>query len=325
MIASILVAMATCSVAFSPLLAQEPRVSIPFRESPGASPGPASSKFPTIRVDSDLVLVPVLVRDRADRVVTGLAKQDFRVFDDGIQQEISHFAADDVPISVALVFDTSNSMANKLRNSRMAAGEFLRAANPGDEFLLVEFNDRARVATKFTNASEEIQNRLTFSETRGETALLDAICLALNEMKHARNTRKALLVISDGGDNSSRYGQGEVRQRVKEADVQIYSIGIVEPLANRWRSPEEESGPRLLKDFSDQSGGWYFEVEDAGELSQIAAKIGFALRNQYILGYSPSPPKRDGRYHRIAVRVEQPQGLSKLRPSFRPNYLAPGQ
>jgi Ca-activated chloride channel homolog len=266
-----------------------------------------------------------MVTDHHDRLITGLEKGHFKLFEDKVEQSITHFASEDAPVSIALVFDCSGSMGPKLAKSRAAVAEFIRTANPEDEFSLVVFNDRAQLAVGFTDHTEEIQSRLLFSQSRGRTALLDAIYLAMDEMKHAKHSRKALLIISDGGDNSSRYSMREVKNRVREGDAQIYSIGIVENLNMRSRSPEELAGPALLDEIAGQSGGRLFEIDDLNELPDVAAKIGMALRNQYILGFAPAIPKRDGKYHRIVVKLERPKGLPPLRASFRAGYFAPTQ
>jgi len=189
----------------------------------------------------------------------------------------------------------------------------------------VEFNDRPELVVDFTTHLEEIQNRLTFTQSRGRTALLDAVYLALNTMKKARNPRKALLIISDGGDNSSRYTESEVKGRVREADVQIYAIGIFEPAARRGRTPEEMTGPSLLSEIAEQTGGRHFPVDNLNELPDVAAKIGVELRNQYILGYTPSNLERDGKYRKVQVKLVQPRGLPPLRASWRLGYYAPTQ
>ena len=152
--------------------------------------------------------------------------RNFRVFEDGVEQEIVRFSGEDVPISIGVIFDMSGSMADKIEKSRLAAVQFFRTANPQDEFFLVNFNDRAQLASPFTASVEELQNRLMFTTAHGQTALLDGIYLGLSQMKGAHNTKKALLIISDGGDNHSRYTEMDIRKYLHEADVQIYAIGI---------------------------------------------------------------------------------------------------
>jgi VWFA-related protein len=304
-------------------LAAYAQVSIePRARNPKAAPSTAKG---ALRVDTNLVLVPVSVCDPNNRPVTGLEREHFKIFDNKVEQTVTHFAMDDEPLAVGLVFDTSGSMGNKLRKSRLAAAAFFRAANPEDEFFLVEFNDLPRLAVPLTLDFDLIQNQLTFTQSRGRTALLDAIMLAMNEMKKSAKQRKALLIISDGGDNASRYSAAEVRSMVRESDVLIYAIGIFEPYGARSRSPEELAGPGLLSEMAEQTGGREFPVEDLSELSDIAAKIGIELHNRYVLGYSPTDQQRDGRYHRVQVKVVPPHGLPSLRPYWRLGYYAPAE
>jgi Ca-activated chloride channel family protein len=303
--------------------AGDPQVSIVPRPKP---PAPAEI-LPkgNIRVDTTLVLIPVTVTDPLNRFVTGLEKENFRLFEDKIEQQIAQFSSEDAPLSVGIVFDCSGSMGTKLEKSRQAVAQFFKTANPEDEFFLVEFNDRADLVIKFTTSLEEIQNRLTFTQSKGKTALLDAVYLGLHEMKRAKNPRKALLIISDGGDNNSRYTETEVKNLVREADVQIYAMGIFEPAASRARTPEEMGGPSLLSEISEQTGGRHFPVENINELPNIAEKIGIELRNQYIIGYSPKNAERNGKYRRVQVKLVQPRGLPPLRAFWRLGYYAPTQ
>jgi len=301
------------------------QVTITPREKPAAAAPAASLPKSNIRVNSNLVLIPVTVCDPNNKPVTGLEKEHFRIFDDKVEQTITHFAMEDEPLAVGLVFDISGSMGPKLRKSRMAAAEFFRQANPEDEFFLVEFNDQPKLVAPLTRSPQDIQNQLTFTTSRGRTALLDAILLALNEMRNSKMKRKALLIISDGGDNSSRYTETEVRSRVREGDVLIYAIGIFEPIGSRSRSPEELSGPGLLNDLAEQSGGRHLPVEDISELPDVAAKIGIELRNRYVLGFTPTDQQHDGRYHRVKVQITPPHGLPPLRAYWRVGYYAPAE
>lgn len=278
-----------------------------------------------LRIDSNLVLVPVSVCDPLNRPVTGLEKEHFRVYDDKVEQTVTQFSMDDEPLAVGLVFDVSGSMGEKLRRSRMAAAAFFRTANPEDEFFLVEFNDRPRLTVPLTRNVAEIQNELTFAQSRGRTALIDAVFLAMHEMKKSKKNRKALLIISDGGDNSSRYTESEIRNLVRENDVLIYAMGIFESYGARGRTPEELSGPGLLRDIAEQTGGREFEVDNLNEMPDIAAKIGIELRNRYVLGFSPTDPQRDGRYHRVQVKVVPPRGLPALHAYWRLGYYAPAE
>jgi len=299
------------------------KVSVEPRAKPAANA--AINPHAKIRVDSTLVLIPVTVTDPYNRFVTGLEKDNFKLLEDKKEQDIVQFSSEDAPLSVGVVFDCSGSMSNKLEKSRQAVAQFFKTANPEDEFFLVQFNDTAELVEPFTTRLEEIQNRLTFTQSKGRTALLDAIYLALHEMKKARNPRKALLLISDGGDNSSRYTENEIKNLVKEADVQIYAIGIYEPIGSRSRTPEELSGPGLLTEIAEQTGGRCYAVENLAELADIAAKIGVELRNQYILGYSPHNQEHDGKYRRVEVKLNQPRGLPPLRAFWRHGYYAPSE
>ena len=278
-----------------------------------------------LRVDTTLVLIPVSVTDPMGRFVTGLDKENFKLAEDKIDQEIRQFSSEDAPLSVGIVFDTSGSMGSKLQRSRQAVAQFMKTANPQDEFFLIEFNDRPELVVGFTTQAEEIQNRLTFTQAKGRTALLDGVFMAMHEMRKARNPRKAILIISDGGDNSSRYTETEVRNAVREADVQIYAIGIFENISGRGRTAEEYSGPALLSELSEQTGGRHFTVDNLAELPDVAAKIGIELRNQYVLGYSPKNPARDGKYRKVVVKLVKTTGLPPLRAMFRTGYYAPTQ
>jgi len=294
---------------------------------PRPKPAAPSEILPksNIRVDTTLVLIPVTVTDPLNRFVTGLDKENFRIFEDKTEQQIMQFSSEDAPISVGVIFDCSGSMGAKLEKSRQAVTQFFKTANPEDEFFLVEFGDRAELVVPFTTSLEEIQNRLTFTQSRGKTALLDAVYLGLHHMKKSKNPRKALLIISDGGDNNSRYTETEIKNLVREADVQIYAIGIFEPASSRGRTAEELGGPSLLSEISEQTGGRHFPVENPNELPNIAEKIGIELRNQYIIGYSPKNTDHNGKYRRVQVKLVQPRGLPPLRAFWRMGYYAPTQ
>jgi VWFA-related protein len=285
---------------------------------PRPTPKKEDTGVPTLRVDTTLILVPVTVNDKLNRPVTGLEKENFRVFDNNVEQTITAFAMEDSPVAVGLVFDTSGSMGDKLRRSRMAASEFFKMSNPEDEFFLVEFDNSPRLEVELTRDSGRIESQLAFSRSKGSTALLDAIYLALHEMKKSKMNKKALLIISDGGDNHSRYTPQEVNKVVRESDVLIYSIGVF----GGGSTPEEYGGPGLLSKISEQTGGRLFEAV-AYELPDIAKKIGIDLRNRYVLGYSPPNQVRDGQYHRVTVKMAPPRGLPPLVAHWRLGYFAP--
>jgi Ca-activated chloride channel homolog len=311
------------AIIFAPFLWGQPQGPVVPRAKPveRVDPGPKAN----IRIDSTLVLIPVTVTDPMNRFVTGLEKENFKIFEDKKEQPITQFSSDDAPLSIGVIFDCSGSMGHKIEKSRLAVTQFFKTANPEDEFFLVQFNDSADLIQPFTRNLEEIQNRLTFTQSKGRTALLDAIYLGLHEMKRGKNARKALLVISDGGDNSSRYTETEIRNLVKEADVQIYAIGIYEPVASRGRTPEEASGQGLLTEIAEVTGGRQYPVDNINELPDIAGKIGVELRNQYVLGYTPLNQDHDGKYRRVQVKLVQPRGLPTLRPFYKLGYYAPSQ
>jgi Ca-activated chloride channel family protein len=301
---------------------ENPRVSIEPRIEVRTS---ADGTSPDMRVTSNLVLIPVIVTDRLDHFVPGLAKEHFRVYEDKVEQTITHFASEDAPVSVGLVFDRSSSMVNKLNESRESVNQLLKAANPEDEFQLVTFSNRPEVVVKLTHDTAAVRNQLMQVQSHGRTALLDAIYVSMQEMRRAKNSRKALIIISDGGDNASRCTVSEIKNLAREADVQIFAIGIVDPIGMPIQPFEDWNGPALLREIATQTGGRLFEVNDVNRLPEIAFKIGVALRNTYILGYAPVNLRRDGKYHRVQLKLTKPKGTARLRASWRLGYYAPPQ
>lgn len=308
-----------CSLAIIPATAQNPSPP-PATQEPDA----ASRRAKSIIIDVDLVLVNVTVTDPYNRLVTGLEMENFRIYEDKDEQEVSHFSSEDVPISIGVIFDMSNSMSNKIDKARLAAVQFFKTANPQDEFFLVSFNDRAQLVSRFTSSVEELQTRLMYTATKGRTALLDAIYLGLSQMRGARNTKRALLIISDGGDNHSRYNESDIKNFVKESDVQLYGVGIYDPLGYR-RSGEESLGPSLLSELTELTGGRTFGVENLNELPDIASKISMELRNQYVVGYRPANKNRDGKWRKIKIKLRPPRGLPPLNVYHKTGYYAPVQ
>jgi len=294
-------------------------------------PGPAAppptdtfkiEKGKPIRTETQITLVGASVTDPLGRLVTGLQQENFRVFEDGVEQEIVRFSSQDVPVSIGVIFDMSSSMSDKIDKSRQAAVQFFRTANPQDEFFLVNFNDRAQLISPFTASVDDLQDRLMYTGAHGLTALFDGVYLGLSQMHGAHNTKKALLILSDGGDNHSRYSETEVRKFVREADVQIYAIGLFEP--GGGPTQEEREGPGLLGDLTTMTGGRMFVVKSVGQLPDIATKISMELRNQYVLGYRPSQRAHDGKWRKIKVRLNPPKGLPPLTVSAKSGYFAPG-
>lgn len=292
---------------------------LPQRQEPDRTSGAET----TFRADSNLVLIPISVTDSLNRFVLGLQKQDFHVYDDGVEQSISHISGEDVPLSIGLAFDTSGSMDYKLSTSKEAAKLFLKALNPQDEAFLVEFADTVKLAAGFSSNPETIRNALDQAQPGGLTALLDAIKFSFTEMKNAKNARKAIVVISDGGDNHSTYTAKQIEALVREADVQVYAMGVFDPLASIALTPEEVSGPKLLSEIASQTGGRAFAASSGGDLTSVAARIAIELRNQYVLGYYPTNRARDGKYHTVEVKIPQPAGMPALKAHWRQGYYAP--
>lgn len=276
-----------------------------------------------LKMDVDVALVNVTVTDPYNRLVTGLEAENFRVFEDNVEQEVVTFSSEDVPISIGVVFDFSGSMANKVGKAREAAVQFFKTANPADEFYLVSFNERAELTSAFTNSVEDLQSSLMLTSAKGRTALLDAIYLGLSQMRGAHNAKRALLILSDGGDNHSRYNESDIKRLVREADTQLYAIGIFDPLGYRNRTPEELNGPSLLSEITEMTGGRVFPVEKLEDLPDIASKIGMELRNQYVLGYHPSNKAHDARWRKIKIKLRAPKGLPPLNVYARTGYYAP--
>ena len=290
------------------------QVSLPSREK-ASQKLPDEIPRPDLRVDRTEVLVPVAVNDAYNRPVAGLEKENFRVFDDKLEQAITSFSMEDEPVAVGLVFDTSGSMSGAEREEHLAATEFFKTANPEDEFALVEFDSSPRLVVPLTADPTKITYQLLFTHTRGSTALLDAVFLGLHEIKKSTKKRKALVVISDGGENNSRYTSTEIRNVVKESDVLIYSIGV-------FADPNYTDAGGVLNGISEQTGGRMFKTQGA-RLSDIAQKISVDLRNRYLLGYVPTNTERNGKYHLVEVKVVPPKGLPPVRAHWRTGYYAP--
>lgn len=272
-----------------------------------------------IKQDVSLVLVPVSVTDLNQRLVIGLQRDNFEVFEGKKPQEIKHFSREDAPISVGIIVDSSGSMSDKIDRVREAVNQFCDAANLEDEFFMITFADQPRLVVDFTNDPQEIQKELIFIQPKGRTSLLDAVYLGLEKMKEARYSKKALLIISDGGDNHSRYSERDVKAAVKEADVMIYSIGTFDRFVP---TQEELLGPSLLSEITEPTGGRSFILEQPNQMPAVAQHIGTELRTQYVIGYRPQNAPRDGKWHKISVRLRLPKKLAFLRVRAKTGYYA---
>jgi len=274
-----------------------------------------------IKVAVELVLVPVTIVDDRNRQIRGLQSNNFDLYENKRQQSIRYFSSEDTPVSVGIVLDVSGSMKTKIERAREAVIEFIKSANPDDEFFLVTFSDAPDDRSDFTQRVEDIQGQLVFVRPNGRTALLDALQLAMAKMRKARYQRRALLVISDGGDNHSRYTEGEVKSAFKEADVAMYAIGIYDRV---FATTEEMMGPAMLKDLADLTGGRAFTIDNPNDLMPAAKAIGNELRNQYLLGYKPQT-NRDGKWHKIKIKLRRPEHvkLPPVRVYAKQGYYAP--
>lgn len=263
-----------------------------------------------IRLDVGVVLIPVTVTDPLDRPVTTLGRNNFRVSEDGVEQKVAALSQEDGPISAGLLFDTSNSMRNRIAWSMSALQQFFNTSVPGDEFFLVGFSDEARMLTGFTAEPAEIFAALGLVQPRGWTALLDAICLGIHKMKSAKNSRRTLLVLSDGGDNNSRFTAAEVRSMALEADVRIFAIGLF-------------SRAHPLQELAAETGGRLAEVRNPNDMPGTVLKLSEEIRSHYVLAYTPTNHQNDGKYRRVKVEVAAPLGAPALRVSWRRGYYAP--
>ena len=301
---------------------------MPRASSPLSATAVATSKLiggsilHVIKSDVNLVLVPVSVTDGMQRFVKGLGQANFQVFEGKQQQEIRGFSSEDAPVSVGIILDASGSMGDKMERVREAVQQFCDASNIQDEFFLIEFSDTPRLAADFTSSPEKIENELLFTRPKGQTALLDAIYMGLRKMKDAKFQKKALLIISDGGDNHSRYGEREVRAAARESDVLIYSIGTFDRYVP---TPEEARGPSLLSEISEPTGGRAFTLQNTVEMPAVARHIGTELRTQYLLAYQPQDFEHDGKWHKIKVKLRLPKRRPFMQAHAKTGYYARGE
>ena len=286
----------------------------------------ASQDQYTLSVDVELVQIPVAVLDREGHPVSGLEKQHFRVYEDKVLQEISLFRHEDVPISIGLVIDNSGSMRNKRERINAAALAFVREGNPEDQTFIVNFDDEAYLEQDFTSSIGNLMDALESIDTRGETALLDAVYLSLDHVKTVQMDKRALLVITDGEDNASKYGPQRVLEYLREADVTVYGIGLLEENDTRgglFRKSPSRKARAMLEDFTEVTGGQAFFPQSIDEVEELCVQIAQDLRNHYTLGYVPSNKKFDGTWRSIRVRVNPPSNFPKIQVRTKQGYFAP--
>jgi len=287
--------------------------------------GEEAAAEPLLRVDSSLVLIPARVTTAAGAPITNLQRENFALSEDGVQQKITQFAEEDAPVSVGVLLDISGSMKNKMQKVSAAAAEFFKSANPEDEFFLVEFNGRARLKIPFTSDWFQLYSEITRTRPWGLTSLLDAVHLALAQMKHARNTRRAIVILSDGGDNFSRRNLSQMRDSLMESGVQVYAMGVFDANYSAKPAREERNGPSLLDEVALETGGQDFPVLTLAELPGVGAQMAVDLRSQYVIGYSPANSARDGKYRRVNLRLQLPDDNGNLQTYYRRGYYAPSR
>jgi Ca-activated chloride channel homolog len=325
------VALVSClAFAFTSLIA--PGI-VPAQERPSAAP-PKAQQTPTPQqqpqgrevgeteiVNTDLITLTVTVTDTYGRYVSGLDQKAFKVFEDKIEQEIEYFSDDDAPVSVGVIFDLSGSMSgDKIRKAREALSRFIQTSHDSDEYFLIAFNSRAQLLLDKTRDGDAVLNKLTFVETRSNTALYDACYLGVEKVTRGTHPKRALLLISDGQDNDSRYTFSEVRRLLKESDVVLYSVGILG--GNDPGSSLGMEGQSILDELSSVSGGKAFFPNTAAEMDELFERIALELRHQYSIGYRPKNFKNDGKWHKLKVKVTPPRGLPRLFVRSREGYYA---
>ncbi len=269
-----------------------------------------SRREPSIRLDVKMVMIPANVTDRDERPIMNLRRENFHLFEDAVEQKIESFSIDQAPVSLGIVFDASGSMRNKIDKSFSAVEQFLKTSLPGDEFFLVEFSDVPKLRVPFTPDADEIMTNLSLVRPQGWTSMFDAIYVAVNQMRLAKNPRKALLILSDGGDNNSRYSGGEVINLLREADVRVYAVGLFD-------------NAHYLKKAAEDTGGAMVTVHNMNDLPDAIDKLSTQLRSQYLLGYYPVLGQNDGKFHKVKLLVSQAAGSLKLHTSWRHGYYAP--
>jgi len=284
---------------------------------------PSIEKKPTqtLKIDVDLVLVNATVTDSLNRYVSGLESNHFQIWEDKVEQKVEYFNAEDVPISVGVIFDVSGSMKDKIATARNAAATFLKTGNPDDEYFLVEFANRPEVAADFTTDVTKLQNKLLLAPAKGMTAMYDSVYLGLEKLKQGSNPKKALLLITDGEDNRSRYTFQNVKDFVKEQDVQIYGIGIVDDWSSQLSAGH--TGRAMIEELADTTGGRAFFPDSVYELEDICTKIAIELKNQYVIGYHSTNGAKDGKWRKLRLKVNPPKGIQHLNVRSKQGYYAP--
>lgn len=289
-----------------------------FAQTP--TPTPPSSKD-EIRIPTDLVTLTLTVTDIYGRYVSGLTKDAFTVWDNNEQQDITFFSDADAPVSLGILFDVSDSMSGeKIGKARNALERFINTSHPSDEYFLIAFNNRAQLLLDRTRDGEAVLRKLTLVDPRNNTALYDAVYLGIEKVTRGTHQKKAILIISDGQDNSSRYNFGEVRRLLKESDVVVYAVGILD--GGDTSSMDGMQGQAFLDELTSVTGGKAFYPQTNVEMDEIFERIALELRHQYSIGYTPKGFSPDGKYHKVKVKVKPPRGLPRLTIRSREGYYA---
>lgn len=297
-------------------------------EANATAPGAAAPLGPGVPVDdsktiishTDLVTVTVTVTDMYGRFVTGLGKTAFSVFEEKAAQDILFFSDEDAPVSLGVVFDVSGSMSgDKIMKAREALSRFIDTSHKNDEYFLIGFNHRAQLLLNRTRDSDALLDKLTFVQTKGQTALYDATYLGVERVTRGSHKKRAILLISDGQDNSSRYTYTEVKRMLKESDVIIYAVGII---GGGGSGELDMSGRAILEELAGVSGGKAFFPSTSAEMNDTFERIALELRTQYSISYRPSNFTNDGKWRKIKVKVQPPRGFPRLFVRGREGYFA---
>lgn len=273
----------------------------------------------SLRVTTDLVSFPVVVTDRKGNPVTGLRRNDFAVYDDGILQEIAFFSEEDEPATVVVVFDTSASMSGKkIEQAKEALARFIETSHPRDEFILIGFNSRPQLLLNKTRDADALLAKLTYLEPRGETAFYDALYLGVEKVLRGTHPKKVMLTITDGEDNNSQYTLTDVKRQLQESGSILYAVGVFNGIPFKQRFAFEA----LLEKLAKSSGGNAFFPDDKLEMDETFERIAVELRRQYSIGFQPPNFIPDGKWHRLKVKVESPAGGKKRLVRTRKGYYA---
>jgi Ca-activated chloride channel family protein len=288
---------------------------------PAQEPKKSKDSDYTLSVNVDLRLLHVSVQDEKGEIIKGLKKDEFTVYEDKIQQEISLFKEEDVPVSMGMVIDNSGSMRTKRERVNKAALTFVRTSNPQDEIFLINFNDQVYIDQDFTKNHDDLSDVLAGIDARGGTSLYDAIYLSLEHIREGKEDKKALLLISDGEDRDSRYKYETVLEFARESHASIFVIGLFDKEGERSRA--QKKAAKHLQEIAEETGGKFYFPESADEVEAICTQVAHEIRNQYTLGYKPTNTRRDGTWRVVTVKLSPSTNSKKLVARTKRGYYAP--